>query len=89
MSDDIKDLYNNTESRMNAVVADEKYHYWKMLLKIKHEFMKDPDEFVDLPSYTREKYGIQMFLDEDSQYISPFFDIVDEKKYLLALLKFR
>lgn len=89
MTDELKDLYNDRDSRLNTVVAPDKYRYWRMLREIKAEHERlDIDDKPTFEQYTLDTYGIQMFNDQESGYISANMQVVDEQKYLLAVLKF-
>jgi hypothetical protein len=93
MDDDLKDLYTTTDARLNTVVAPDKYEYWTMLRKIRTEFANDnanlsivDKQFTD---YLEEQWGIKLRIDLDTGGVTSDYTVVDETKYMLAILKFK
>lgn len=86
MSDE---LYSTRQQRLNTVSSPEKYKWWTILLGIKTELEASVARKIDTPElhdYTLDQYGVKIFYDEVS--ISPDYQIVDQGKYLIAVLKF-
>lgn len=95
--DELKDLYKDADSRLNTVVSPDKYEFWRMLRKIHGDYYPDlptpskPVNLVDkkFVAYVEEKWGIKIHLDPQTGGILADHTIMDEEKYLLAILKFK
>lgn len=72
----------NIEQRKN------RWNYWQMLKSARKEFMENSVEFdaYVFEDYIETKYGIRMNIVNGN--ITDGYQIIDEKKYLLFLLKF-
>ena len=92
-------FYNNTNSRINTL-AGGKYSYWVQLRKARSEFINE--EELDVPESTvaaaldhsrrfsawmRDRYGVGIVMDNLGN-ITGNYEIVDEAKYLLFVLKY-
>ena len=70
-----------------------RWDYWKALKEIRSEYMTDVMKLqgqfdaYDFEIYIEEKYGIKMSMVNGN--ISDGYTIMDEKKYLIFLLKFQ
>jgi hypothetical protein len=66
-----------------------RWKYWNLLKLVRVEFMANRKEFdgYDFESYIQEKYGIKMNMLDGN--ISDGYEIVDEQKYLIFLLRFQ
>jgi hypothetical protein len=73
----------NIEQRKN------RWNYWEALKKVRKEYMAQNKEFdaYDFEDYLIGQYGIRMNIVNGN--ITDGYEIVDEKKYLLFLLKFQ
>ena len=66
-----------------------RWNYWEALKKVRKEFMAQNKEFdaYDFEDYLIGQYGIRMHIVNGN--ITDGYEIVDEKKYLIFLLKFQ
>ena len=87
-------LYSDANARFDTVVG--KHEYFELLRRIRVEFDNttlynsysyefDQGDFL---IYVEKHYGFQPLFDTTYQAITADYKIVDEKKYLLARLKF-
>ena len=66
-----------------------RWNYWEALKKVRKEYMAQNKEFdaYDFEDYIIGQYGIRMNIVNGN--ITDGYEIVDEKKYLIFLLKFQ
>jgi len=66
-----------------------RWNYWEALKKVRKEYMAQNSEFdaYDFEDYLIGQYGIKMNIVNGN--ITDGYEIVDEKKYLIFLLKFQ
>jgi hypothetical protein len=66
-----------------------RWKYWNLLKLVRVEFMANRKEFdgYDFEMYLKDKYGIKMNMLDGN--ISDGYEIVDEQKYLIFLLRFQ
>ena len=66
-----------------------RWNYWEALKKVRKEYMLQNKEFdaYDFEDYIIGQYGIRMNIVNGN--ITDGYEIVDEKKYLIFLLKFQ
>ena len=66
-----------------------RWNYWEALKKVRKEFMAQNKEFdaYDFEDYLIGQYGLRMNIVNGN--ITDGYEIVDEKKYLIFLLKFQ
>ena len=66
-----------------------RWNYWEALKKVRREYMSQNSEFdaYDFEDYLIGQYGIRMNIVNGN--ITDGYEIVDEKKYLIFLLKFQ
>ena len=66
-----------------------RWNYWEALKKVRKEFMAQNKEFdaYDFEDYLIGQYGVKMNIVNGN--ITDGYEIVDEKKYLIFLLKFQ
>jgi hypothetical protein len=66
-----------------------RWNYWEALKKVRTEYMQQNREFdaYDFEDYLVGQYGIKMNIVNGN--ITDGYEIVDEKKYLIFLLKFQ
>ena len=64
-----------------------RWHYWNALKKVRTEYMENKTEFdaYDFEDYIQTKYGVKMNIVNGN--ITDGYEIVDEKLYLIFLLK--
>jgi len=73
----------NIEQRKN------RWNYWEALKKVRKEYMAQNKDFdaYDFEDYLLGQYGLRMNIVNGN--ITDGYEIVDEKKYLIFLLKFQ
>jgi hypothetical protein len=73
----------NIEQRKN------RWNYWEALKQVRKEYMLQNKEFdaYDFEDYLVGQYGLKMNIVGGN--ITDGYEIVDEKKYLIFLLKFQ
>ena len=66
-----------------------RWNYWEALKKVRKEYMAQNNEFdaYDFEDYLTGQYGLKMNIVNGN--ITDGYEIVDEKKYLIFLLKFQ
>jgi len=66
-----------------------RWNYWAALKLVRKEYMEQNNEFdaYDFEDYLVGQYGIKMNIVNGN--ITDGYEIVDEKKYLIFLLKFQ
>ena len=66
-----------------------RWNYWEALKKVRKEYMAQNSEFdaYDFEDYLTGQYGLRMNIVNGN--ITDGYVIVDEKKYLIFLLKFQ
>ena len=66
-----------------------RWNYWEALKKVRKEYLEQNKEFdaYDFEDYLVGKYGLKMNIVGGN--ITDGYQIVDEKKYLIFLLKFQ
>ena len=66
-----------------------RWNYWEALKKVRKEYMAQNKEFdaYDFEDYLIGQYGVRMNIVNGN--ITDGYEIVDEKKYLIFLLKFQ
>jgi hypothetical protein len=73
----------------NIIQRRNRWNYWEALKKVRKEYMAQNSEFdaYDFEDYLIGQYGIKMNIVNGN--ITDGYEIVDEKKYLIFLLKFQ
>ena len=70
-----------------------RWNYWEALKKVRREYMNDVSvlagqfDAFDFEDYLIENYGLKMNIVNGN--ITDGYEIVDEKKYIIFLLKFQ
>jgi hypothetical protein len=66
-----------------------RWNYWEALKKVRKEYMQQNKQFdaYDFEDYLIGQYGIKMNIVNGN--ITDGYEIVDEKKYLIFLLKYQ
>jgi len=64
-----------------------RWHYWNALKKVRVEYMENKTDFdaYDFEDYILSKYGVKMNIVNGN--ITDGYEIVDEKLYIIFLLK--
>ena len=80
---DYDDDDSNIDQRRN------RWNYWEALKKVRKEYIEQNKEFdaYDFEDYLTGQYGLKMNIVNGN--ITDGYEIVDEKKYLIFLLKFQ
>jgi hypothetical protein len=73
----------------NIIQRRNRWNYWEALKKVRKEYMAQNSEFdaYDFEDYLLGQYGLRMNIVNGN--ITDGYEIVDEKKYLIFLLKFQ
>ena len=66
-----------------------RWNYWEALKKVRKEYLEQNKEFdaYDFEDYLTGQYGLKMNIVNGN--ITDGYEIVDEKKYIIFLLKFQ
>ena len=81
--------YGNTQARINTIVGGTYSEHWNAIKQARQDWLEIKDQ-VDLPAFPgwlQDKYGIKL-IELDSG-LSTSFDVVDESKYIMFLLKYK
>ena len=79
--------YDDDDSEIDK--RKNRWNYWEALKKVRKEYMLQNKEFdaYDFEDYLLGQYGLKMNIVNGN--ITDGYEIVDEKKYLIFLLKFQ
>ena len=83
-----KDFQDYDDDDPDYNKRDRRLHYWNVLRTLKQEFTEetgsvDPTVYV---SWLEDKYGFKPRINHEG-YLTDDYEIVDEKKYLIYVLK--
>lgn len=88
-----KDFQDYDDDGPEMEFRKNRWNYWEALKKVRREYMEDDavlagqfDAF-DFEDYLVENYGLKMNIVNGN--ITDGYEIVDEKKYLIFLLKYQ
>jgi len=89
MSTVSKDFQDYDDDDPQIHFRKNRWKYWNLLKLVRTEFMEVRKEFdaYDFESYIQDKYGIKMNMLDGN--ITDGYEIVDEQKYLIFLLRFQ
>ena len=89
MSTVSKDFQDYDDDDPQIHFRKNRWKYWNLLKLVRTEFMEVRKEFdaYDFESYIQDKYGIKMNMIDGN--ITDGYEIVDEQKYLIFLLRFQ
>jgi len=89
MSTVSKDFQDYDDDDPQIHFRKNRWKYWNLLKLVRTEFMEVRKEFdaYDFESYIQNKYGIKMNMLDGN--ITDGYEIVDEQKYLIFLLRFQ
>ena len=89
MSTVSKDFQDYDDDDPQIHFRKNRWKYWNLLKLVRTEFMEVRKEFdaYDFESYIQNKYGIKMNMIDGN--ITDGYEIVDEQKYLIFLLRFQ
>ena len=81
--------YANTQARINTIAGGTYSEHWNAIKQARQEWLeiKDQCAFPAFPGWLRDKYGISL-IQLDSG-LDTSFDVVDESKYIMFLLKYK
>ena len=88
-----KDFQDYDDDDPNIEQRKKRWDYWAALKKVRKEYMEDVAELngqfdaFDFEDYIEENYGIKMNIVNGN--ITDGYKIMDEKKYLIFLLKYQ
>jgi hypothetical protein len=92
LSDGSKDeYYESQEARMDTVLGDIGKK-WLRIVTVKKEYdalaeaVPVGQGFLTFYDYVKEYYGVKLHMDGDN--LSPNYEVIDEQKYTVFLLKF-
>jgi hypothetical protein len=87
----IPHLQDYDDNDPNINFRKKRWDYWAALKKVRVEYMQDAKngqfDAFDFEDYIEEKYGIKMQIVNGN--ITDGYKIMDEKKYVVFLLKFQ
>ena len=85
------EYYENTAARLDTIIGGDTQHFLR-LQRVKNEY----DElaravpigkgFLTFYDYVKEYYGVKLQFDGDN--VSLAYEVIDEKKYVMFVLKF-
>jgi hypothetical protein len=85
--------YANTAARLDTIIGGDTRNFSRL-----HEVKKEWDSlaeavpigqgFLTFDDYVREYYGIKLTIDSYTGGVNINYDVIDEKKYTMFLLKF-
>jgi hypothetical protein len=88
----IKDeYYEDTDARLDTVLGDIG-KVWRRIVQVKKEYdalaeaVPVGQGFLTFYDYVKEYYGVKLHMDGDE--LSPSYEIINEQKYTVFLLKF-
>ncbi len=85
------EYYANTAARLDTIIGGDTGHFLR-LQRIKNEYdtlardVPVGQGFLTFYDYAKEYYGVKLMYDGDN--VSLDYEVVDEKKYTMFLLKF-
>jgi hypothetical protein len=87
----IPHLQDYDDNDPNINFRKKRWDYWAALKKVRVEYMQDAKngqfDAFDFEDYIEEKYGIKMQIVNGN--ITDGYKIMDEKKYIVFILKFQ
>jgi len=89
MTNITKSFQDYDDDDPNINFRKNRWKYWSLLKLVRVEFMEDKSNFdgYDFETYLEDKYGIKMNMVSGN--ITDGYQIVDEQKYLIFLLRFQ
>jgi len=86
------EYYSDTAARLDTVIGGDTDHFLR-LQRVKNEYDELARDvpigqgFLTFYDYVKEYYGVKLQFDGDN--VSLAYDVVNEKKYIVFLLKFK
>ena len=87
------EYYNSSAARLDTIIGGDSSHYIR-LRRCKEYYDKLADAvpigqgFLTFEDFVREWYGVKMVMDTGDGGISLDYEVLDEQKYLVFMLKF-
>lgn len=83
----MKDLYANVQARLSTVAGDSSAYYIA-LRQIREEYLKETDQSGadEFQAWVVKNYGFEIQFEFGG--ISEYYKIIDQDKFLLAVIKF-
>ena len=84
-----KEFQDYDDNDPDIAFRKNRWNYWQSLKNIRKDFMETRAEFdvYDFRRHVEDIYGIKMFISEGE--ITDTFTVVDEKKYLVFIMKWK
>ena len=88
-----KDFQDYDDDGPEMEFRKNRWNYWEALKRIRKEYMQDIADLdgqfdaYDFEDYIEENYGIKMMIVNGN--ITDGYKVMDEKKYIIFLLKFQ
>ena len=84
------DYYDTTAARLDTIIGGDTQHFLR-LQRVKNEYdavlrVLPLGGFPTFKEYVEEQYGITLIYDGDN--VSLAYHVIDEKKYIMFVLKF-
>ena len=85
------EYYENTAARLDTIIGGDTQHFLR-LQRVKNEYdalardVPVGQGFLTFDDYVREYYGVKLQFDGDN--VSLAYSVIDEKKYVMFILKF-
>ena len=85
------EYYQDSASRLDTIIGGDTQHFLR-LQRVKNEYdelaraVPIGQGFLTFYDYVKEYYGVKLQFDGDN--VSLAYQVVDEKKYLMIVLKF-
>ena len=85
------EYYANTAARLDTIIGGDTSHFLH-LQRVKNEYdelaraVPVGQGFLTFDDYVREYYGVKLQFDGDN--VSLAYEVIDEKKYIMFVLKF-
>jgi hypothetical protein len=87
------EYYNSPAARLDTIIGGDSSHYIR-LLKCKEEYDRLADAveigqgFLTFEDFMREWSGVRMVMDTGDGGISLDYEVINEQKYMMFILKF-
>ena len=87
------EYYNSPAARLDTIIGGDSSHYIR-LRKCKEEYDRLAEAveigqgFLTFEDFMREWYGVKMIMDTGDGGISLDYEVINEQKYMLFILKF-
>ena len=85
------EYYENTAARLDTIIGGDTQHFLR-LQRVKNEYdalardVPVGQGFLTFDDYVREYYGVKLQFDGDN--VTLAYSVIDEKKYVMFVLKF-